>query len=181
MADEFEEVNEGQALAAMQQLMNQYRAIGKIYGVLARYDQAKLALPDLESRKADLESQLSTLDRNLADLRTHHEASIKDMEAEFQKRKSELTQTQATNAVELDNAIRGLEARKAAKLAAADQAEREAQNRISEADASVKAAQTSADAEIERIKVALSEQRAQHDRLVAGFEAFKKDHGLTNS
>jgi chromosome segregation ATPase len=172
-----EELNEGQALAAVQQLMYAFQGIGKLHGVLTHYDRIKDELPELDAQKAAVEKEIEESKRSMENLRAHHNDSIKEMAEEFKARKSECTQEHAKHAAELSKAIEELKQRKLAAEDAAAGAEAAAKRRINDALAEAVAVRARADEDVVVIEAKVAEKTAEYNALVEKLNAFKASIG----
>jgi len=175
MADE--ELNEGQAQAAMQQLMYAWQFMGKMSGVMNHYERMTKEIPDLEKRKADLDHEVSQAQESLANMQTHHSQCLKEMDAEYAARKDALTQEHAQEASKLSSAIDDLKDRKTMASSAAARAEQEADERVSAASARVKEAEEKAKAELAYIDGTIAAKRSEYEELVAKLNSLKASIG----
>jgi len=174
---EAEELNEGQAIVALQQYMLAHKFLGQMDGVMKHYDAMKSAIPDMEKTHADLQAQLDAAKVELDNLKTHHDESVKEMEADFKARKDALTQEQAAEAVRLSSAIDDLRDRKAAKDAEVKKAVADGEAQIEAAAARVKDATDQANAEMAKIGEGVAEKQAEYNALVEKLTALKMSIG----
>jgi chromosome segregation ATPase len=174
MAEKKEELNEGQLLAAAQQLAYAYQGFANIHALLTQYDQIKNELPELKKQKAALDGELAKLKESVASLKALHQKSLKDIEDEGANRKQEQTAEQAQSAAKFTEEIKKLEERQKQKESEAAAAEKAANSKIQETKDRVELAEKDADTKIAIIDKRLSEKQKDFDALSASLEDLKK-------
>jgi len=177
MAETTEELNEGQAVVALQQYMLAHKFLGQMDGVMKHYERMKSELPEQQKTLDSVNAQIESAKAELDNLKTHHEESEKEMEADFKAKKDALTKEHAEEAVRLSSAIDDLRDRKAAKDAEVKKAEADADARIEAAAARIKEAEEKADAQAAYFAGKSAVVESEYNALVEKLTALKMSIG----
>ena len=173
MAETTEELNEGQAMVAVQQHVQAFRFMGQMDEVMRHYGRMKSEIPELQKELDRINAEMESARVELANLKTHHDQSLKEMEAEFKAKKDIHTKNYEDDALHLTEAIKAIHDRMGVAQRNVTLVEAKAREKIAAAEARVIAAQDSAAATLTTINESIAEKQSEYDALVEKLRALK--------
>lgn len=177
MAEQTEEITHAQAEAVADRLLNEYRFVGQLHGVLKRYNEAKAELPEAEKRLAALRADIKTAESQVANIKDFYERTLREAEADIRRQKESFAKDHATKAERLNSIIKGLEDQRAQKDAELKDVTFKADNKIKALQTEIRDAQARAKVRIEAIEKQIAEREAEYVRAKERIESLRSELG----